>query len=43
VSRWAPVALLLLAAALALYPLEATGYGVRVILQLFMWIALAQS
>ena len=30
-------------AALALYPLEATGYGVRVMLQLFMWIALAQS
>jgi branched-chain amino acid transport system permease protein len=29
--------------ALALYPLEATGYGVRVMLQLFMWIALAQS
>ena len=29
--------------ALAFYPLEATGYGVRVMLQLFMWIALAQS
>ena len=29
--------------ALALYPLEGTGYGVRVMLQLFMWIALAQS
>ena len=42
-SRWAPAGLLLLAAALALYPLEATGYGVRVMLQLFMWIALAQS
>ena len=38
-----PVALGLLAVALALYPLEATGYGLRVGLQLFMWIALAQS
>jgi branched-chain amino acid transport system permease protein len=28
---------------LAVYPLWATGYGVRVMLQLFMWIALAQS
>ena len=37
------VALGLLAVALALYPLEATGYGLRVGLQLFMWIALAQS
>ena len=26
-----------------LYPIEATGYGLRVMLQLFMWIALAQS
>ena len=26
-----------------MYPLWATGYGVRVMLQLFMWIALAQS
>ncbi len=42
-KRWAPVALLVLAAGLALYPLEATGYGLRVMLQLFMWIALAQS
>ncbi len=33
----------MLAVALALYPLQATGYGVRVMLQLFMWIALAQS
>ena len=29
--------------ALALYPMQATGYGVRTMLQLFMWIALAQS
>ena len=27
----------------ALYPMVASGYGVRVTLQLFMWIALAQS
>jgi branched-chain amino acid transport system permease protein len=43
VRRTLPVALGLLAVALALYPLEATGYGLRVGLQLFMWIALAQS
>ncbi|HEV3348922.1 MAG TPA: branched-chain amino acid ABC transporter permease [Methylomirabilota bacterium] len=42
-KRWFPVALGLLAVGLALYPLEATGYGLRVGLQLFMWIALAQS
>ena len=29
--------------ALALYPMRATGYGIRTMLQLFMWIALAQS
>lgn len=34
-----PVGVLLLAA----YPLVATGYGVRFMLQLFMWVALAQS
>jgi branched-chain amino acid transport system permease protein len=28
---------------LALYPIKGTGYGVRFTLQLFMWIALAQS
>ena len=28
---------------LMLYPLEASGYGVRFTLQLFMWVALAQS
>jgi branched-chain amino acid transport system permease protein len=43
VRRALTVALGLLAVALALYPLEATGYGLRVGLQLFMWIALAQS
>ena len=42
-KRWFPVALGMLAVGLALYPLEATGYGLRVGLQLFMWIALAQS
>lgn len=29
--------------ALAFYPLVATGYGIRFMLQLFMWVALAQS
>src|SRR6185436_13698938 len=43
VKRWVPVALAVLAVGLALYPLQATGYGVRVMLQLFMWVALAQS
>jgi branched-chain amino acid transport system permease protein len=28
---------------LALYPMVATGYGIRFMLQLFMWVALAQS
>ena len=42
-KRWFTVALAVLAAGLALYPLQATGYGIRVMLQLFMWIALAQS
>ena len=35
--------LAVLAAALALYPMVGTGYGVRAMLQLFMWIALAGS
>ncbi len=35
--------LLLIAAALAVYPVFGTGYGVRALLQLFMWIALAGS
>jgi branched-chain amino acid transport system permease protein len=30
-------------ALLAVYPLVGTGYGVRFMLQLFMWVALAQS
>ena len=33
----------LLLVALAAYPMGGTGYGVRFMLQLFMWIALAQS
>ncbi len=33
----------LVGVALGLYPLGGTGYGVRLMLQLFMWIALAQS
>lgn len=33
----------LLAVALAIYPLVGTGYGVRSMLQLFMWVALASS
>ena len=32
-----------LLAGLALYPVVASGYGVRFMLQLFMWVALAQS
>jgi branched-chain amino acid transport system permease protein len=43
VKRWLVPALVALLAALALYPIGATGYGIRVMLQLFMWIALAQS
>jgi branched-chain amino acid transport system permease protein len=43
VKRWFLAGLAVTLTALALYPLEATGYGVRVMLQLFMWIALAQS
>jgi len=43
VKRWLLAGLVVTLTALALYPLEATGYGVRVMLQLFMWIALAQS
>ena len=41
--RWLPLALAAGVVLLALYPIQATGYGVRVMLQLFMWIALAQS
>jgi branched-chain amino acid transport system permease protein len=43
VRRWLPAALFVLLVLLSLYPLRATGYGIRVMLQLFMWIALAQS
>ena len=42
-TRWFPPALALALLVLSVYPLWATGYGVRVMLQLFMWIALAQS
>ena len=42
-ARWLPPAFALALLGLSLYPLWATGYGVRVLLQLFMWIALAQS
>ena len=42
-TRWFPPALALTLLVLSVYPLWATGYGVRVMLQLFMWIALAQS
>ena len=37
------VGLAVVLVALALYPMQATGYGVRTMLQLFMWVALAQS
>ncbi len=42
-KRVLPIALALAAIGLAFYPVQATGYGIRVMLQLFMWIALAQS
>ncbi len=42
--RWAFVAGLAMGVLLlALYPMVATGYGIRFMLQLFMWVALAQS
>ncbi len=42
--RWAFVAALMVGPlGLALYPSIATGYGIRFMLQLFMWVALAQS
>jgi branched-chain amino acid transport system permease protein len=43
VTRALSVGLAIVVAALALYPIEATGYGIRFMLQLFMWITLAQS
>ena len=42
-TRWLRAGFLLLLVLLALYPLQGTGYGIRTMLQLFMWIALAQS
>jgi len=42
--RWAFLAALLVGLVLlALYPRIATGYGIQFMLQLFMWVALAQS
>lgn len=41
--RWLLLGLAALLGLLALYPLKGTGYGIRTLLQLFMWIALAQS
>jgi branched-chain amino acid transport system permease protein len=43
VRRGLAIGLIAAAAGLALYPVQATGYGIRFMLQLFMWIALAQS
>jgi branched-chain amino acid transport system permease protein len=43
VTRWLYMGLAAVVVGLALYPIEATGYGIRFMLQLFMWIALAQS
>jgi branched-chain amino acid transport system permease protein len=43
VTRWLQAGLLAALVGLAVYPLGASGYGVRFVLQLFMWIALAQS
>ena len=42
-KRWFYPALAAALVLLSLYPMTATGYGIRVMLQLFMWIALAQS
>jgi branched-chain amino acid transport system permease protein len=43
VKRLAPVALGLVLLALAVYPTFGTGYGLRSVLQIFMWVALAGS
>ena len=42
-KRLAPVLLALALIALAFYPAVGTGYGLRAMLQVFMWIALAGS
>ena len=42
-KRWFFAGLAVLLVVLAFYPMRGTGYGVRTMLQLFMWIALAQS
>jgi ABC-type branched-chain amino acid transport system, permease component len=42
-ARWLLPGLAALLLILTVYPIWATGYGIRVMLQLFMWIALAQS
>ena len=42
-KRLAPVLLILALVALAAYPTIGTGYGLRSVLQIFMWIALAGS
>ena len=42
-KRLAPVLLVLALIALASYPTVGTGYGLRSVLQIFMWIALAGS
>jgi branched-chain amino acid transport system permease protein len=43
VKGWFFAGLAAVLVVLAFYPLQGTGYGVRTMLQLFMWIALAQS
>jgi branched-chain amino acid transport system permease protein len=43
VRRVAPAALVVVLLALAVYPTFGTGYGLRSVLQVFMWIALAGS
>jgi len=43
VKRLAPAALAVALIALAVYPAVGTGYGLRAVLQVFMWIVLAGS
>jgi branched-chain amino acid transport system permease protein len=43
VRRLAPIVLILALIVLAIYPTFGTGYGLRSVLQVFMWIALAGS